>query len=156
MPDVSSQDNYIEAVQIALNEKWDQNKIIWADVRKIFSLEDFVKGLLLFIFKFKEKKDNFNNQLLFAFIHCKPHQIIDIVRVLSIYYDKQGKNIRMNGVQIYLRGEEIGEEILFYGGNLREVSRNLAKSSCMRGLMFDNFQTVNKILERERRIEDNE
>ena len=147
--------NYIQQICDGLkNLDWKEDKIIWIDLRKDVELENLIKGVLLYIYTLKVENKEKSEKLFMAFLHCKPHHIINIVRILSIYYDKQGTNIKMEGVQIYLRGEHIGEEVLFYGRNLNEVSKNIAKSSCMRGIMFDNFQTVNKLLERNKKEEE--
>lgn len=147
--DEPEKEKYIEGVcQVFTACQWNPQKIISINTQKISRLEEVIKGMLLYIFKYKEMPGKKDDKLLIAFLKCKPYQIIDIVRLLSIYYDKQGDNVKMQGVQIYLRGEKIEEEILFYGDRLQKVRNNIAKSACMRGIMFDNYQTVNKILER--------
>lgn len=122
------------------------NKLLNIDVRDYENIECLVKGLILYIFKLKEK--NSQIKLMIALRYCMPHQIINIVRILSVFYGKQGENIKMENVQIYIRGNEIGEEVLFYGKDLQEVRNNISKSACMRGTMFDNLQTINLILRR--------
>ncbi len=116
------------------------------NLRSFSSIECTIKAILLYIFK--EKEEDLNKEINIAFLHCETYQIINIVRIISLYYNKQGNNIKMKNVQIYVRGERIGEEILFLGETLQEVKCNIAKCVCMRGTMFDNLQAVNKVLER--------
>lgn len=126
---------------------WDKDaQILCFDVKSFKSTECLIKALLLYIFEKKAKCTE--NQMLIALLNSRTYQIINIARILALYYNKQGRNIKMKKVQIYIRGVNVGEEILFYGENLTEVKNNIAKSACMRGTMFDSLVTVNKVLER--------
>lgn len=120
-------------------------KIFVIDMQKVNALENFLKGMLLFIFQ-KKRFMVGSEVMLFALLNCKTYQIIDIVRIITLYYDKQGKNLRMEDVQIYIRGNKVGEEILLFGKELSEVKNNIAKSACMRGTMYENLQTIDRIL----------
>lgn len=135
---------YIKTVEKLI---WDNDaQILCFDVRSFKSTECLIKALLLYIFEKKAKCTE--DQLLVALLNSRTYQIINIARILALYYNKQGKNIKMKNVQIYIRGINVGEEILFYGENLTEVKNNIAKCACMRGTMFDSLLTVNKVLER--------
>lgn len=122
------------------------------DMNTFKSTECVVKALLLHIFREKEKNED--KQFYVALLGCKTHQIINIVRMISLYYNKQGKNIKMKNVQIYIRGEKVGEEILFSGETLEDVKNNIAKCACIRGIMFDNLQAINRVLDRSGGVKD--
>lgn len=103
---------YIEEVRKWFkNIEWNNERIICIDASILDRLEDFIKGMLMYIFEYKMKSEYTEDKLLIAFLKCKPYQIINIVRMLSIYYDKQGENIKMRGVQVYLRGFKVEEEL---------------------------------------------
>lgn len=142
-----SREGYIELTKKIFEDvdREEGEKIFVIDIQKVNDLENFLKGMLLFIFQ-KKRFEEKCGEMLFAMLNCKTYQIIDIVRIISLYYDKQGKNLRMEDVQIYIRGNKVGEEILFYGKELLEVKNNIAKSACMRGTMYENLQTIDRIL----------
>lgn len=124
----------------------EENSIAVVDMDRIFYLEGIVKGIMLYLFCEKEKKPQ--KKIYIAFVNCKTYQIVEIVRLVSLSYDKAGRNSRMNNVQIYIRGKNIGEEIIFFGNTLTEVGNNIMKLACMRGTLFDNSQAVYTLLKR--------
>lgn len=119
---------------------------LYINVKNCISFEILIKALLRLIFE--QKKQQKDAKFYIILFPCPANQIINIVRILSLFYNKKGKNLDMEGVQIYIRGEGIGEEILFHGKSLIQVKNNIYKSACIRGFMFENIQTVIKILER--------
>lgn len=126
--------------------KMEENRIGVIDVNHVEYLEGIVKGLLLYLFQEKEKDPN--KKIYIAFVNCKTYQIVEIVRLICLSYDKVGRNDRMENVQIYIRGLDIGEEIAFFGNTLTEVGNNIMKMACMRGALYDNFQAVDTLLRR--------
>lgn len=135
---------YIEAVMERI--KQNETQLLCLNLNSFVSTECVIKALLLYVFeeKVKNEKKNFYISLL----QCRTYQIINIVRILALFYNKQGKNIKMKNVQIYIRGENVGEEILFYGETLPDVKNNIAKCACIRGTMFESLRAINKVLER--------
>lgn len=123
-----------------------EDSIAIVDMCKVSYLEGIVKGIMLYLFREKEEKAE--KKIYIAFINCKTYQIVEIVRLVSLSYDKAGRNRRMNNVQIYIRGKNIGEEIIFFGNTLTEVGNNIMKLACMRGTLFDNSQAVYTLLKR--------
>ncbi len=143
-PTLEGKKKYIEEILKRIKEK--DTMLLKFEMSTFESTECTIKALLLHIFQDKEK--DVGKKFYIALLGCKTHQIINIVRTISLFYNKQGKNIKMKNVQIYIRGEKVGEEILFYGEKLEDVKNNLAKCACIRGIMFDNLQAINKVLER--------
>lgn len=125
--------------------KGDDN-IIVVNMNNVSNLEGIVKGIMLYLFREKEKKPQ--KKIYIAFVNCKTYQIVEIVRLVSLSYDKVGRNSKMKNVQIYIRGKNIGEEIIFFGNTLTEVGNNIMKLACMRGALFDNSQAVYTLLKR--------
>ena len=101
----------------------------------------------------KPERVNDKNMLLLALLNCEAYQILEIVRIISLYYDKQGTNRRMSNTQIYIRGKKAGEEVLFFGEKLSDVIQNITKSACIRGIMYENIDTIDYLLKREKEDE---
>lgn len=137
---------FYDSVCSRIRERMKENLIDVVDVDRVVYLEGVVKGILLYLFQEKEK--NKEKKIEIAFINCKSYQIVEIVRLISLSYDKAGTNDKMQKVQIYIRGKNIGEEIIFFGNTLTEVGNNIMKLACMRGVLYDNFQAVNTLLKR--------
>lgn len=108
-----------------------------------YNLECLIKGILLFVFRKNQKR-----KLNFVFVNCEQYQILEIVRLIALYYDRQEQNRKMENVQIYVKGREIGEELLLYGETLTDLRDNLALSACVKGTMYQNLNVINTILSR--------
>ena len=134
--------------------KWTGGQLLQIDMGEIKNTELFVKGILMAIFDIsKPERVNDKNMLLLALLNCEAYQILEIVRIISLYYDKQGTNRRMSNTQIYIRGKKAGEEVLFFGEKLSDVIQNITKSACIRGIMYENIDTIDYLLKREKEDE---
>lgn len=122
------------------------DKIIYIDVEDAINLECLVKAALLYIFI--SKKGSNDGPIYLAFLKCKQYQMLEIVRIIGLFYSKQGENEIMNKVQIYVCGEEPGYEIILTGVTLQEIYNMIVRSTCLRSTMIDNIQVINKLLER--------
>lgn len=145
-PEAEKRVAFYESVHQKIGEETRNDNLIVIDMDKVNYLEGIVKGVLLYLFS--EECQNQEECIFIAFINCKTYQIIEIVRLISLSYDKAGINNRMEKVQIFIRGKEIGEEILFYGNSLSDVGKNIMKLACMRGILYDNYQAVDALLNR--------
>ena len=158
---ISNITNIPESPQLPFNKVEHINKILSCLPRKINAdeillfdlavlnkvhLECLVKAILKLIFGLTRTKNKLRSKLYISFINCKNYQLLDILRILALYYDKQGVNRNMNFVEVYIRGLNIGEEILVYGENLETVRNNICQSACMRGLSYKYVDTLDKIL----------
>ena len=143
---IEEKSKYYDIVCNKIKQVMDVNRIGVINMDKEVNLECVVKGVLLYIFQEKEK--NMDTEIQIAFINCKTYQIVEIVRLISLSYNKVGENVKMKGIQIYIRGKNIGEEIIFFGNTLAEVGNNIMKMACMRGVLYDNFHAVDMLLKR--------
>lgn len=141
---------YIEDVVERIRKN--KEELLCLNLNSFVSTECAIKALLLYVFEEKEKDEE--KKFYIALLQCRTYQIINIVRILALFYNKQGKNIKMKNVQIYIRGEKVGEEILFYGEKLPDVKNNIAKCACIRGTMFESLRAINKVLERSGGVRD--
>lgn len=145
-PEAEKRAAFYESVHQKISKEVNNDNLIVIDMDTVCYLEGIVKGVLLYLFS--EECQSQKESIYIAFINCKTYQIIEIVRLISLSYDKMGRNSRMEKVQIFIRGKEIGEEILFYGNTLSDVGKNIMKLACMRGILYDNYQTVDVLLNR--------
>lgn len=141
-------EKYISNIAEKLQLEWEKatsGKIIYFqfDFTIRYNLECLVKGVLLFIFR-KNQEEEFK----FAFVNCSQYHILEIIRLIALYYDRQEENRKMRNVQIYIKGKEIGEELLLYGETLTTLRDNLALSACIKGTMYQNLNVINTILSR--------
>ena len=143
--------NVFESIKAS---KWTGGQLLQIDMREIQNTELYIKGMLMYIFDISKPENvNENNMLLLALLNCEAYQILEIVRIISLYYDKQGTNRRMSNTQIYIRGKKAGEEVLFFGEKLSDVIQNITKSACIRGIMYENIDTIDYLLKREKEDE---
>ena len=143
---IGEKSQYYEEVCTKIKEKMDDNCIGIINMENEINLECVVKGMLLYIFQEKEKDEE--KEIEIAFVNCKTYQIVEIVRLISLSYNKMGENNKMQGIQIYIKGKNIGEEIIFFGNTLAEAGNNIMKMACMRGVLYDNFHAVDMLLKR--------
>lgn len=65
---------------------------------------------------------------------CTQSHFVEICRMFALFYNKQGRNVLMRDTQIYLSGQDDGEEFLIAGSNLGEVvvgTEKLAFARCV-------------------------
>lgn len=128
---------------------WTGGTILQINMCLIQNTELFIKGLLKYIYEASQSESvNKQRLLMLALLECNSYQILEIVRIISLYYDKQGINSKMSCVQIYIRGKKSGEEILFFGETLSDVIQNITKSACIKGIMYENIDTIDYLLKR--------
>lgn len=133
---------YIESVYNELKQT-EPHTIKVFDVSSVRFIEGVVKGVMRYVYRHKE------GQIRIAFINCRTCEIVNVVRLFSLFYNRQAQNLQMENVQIYIRGKRVGEELLFYGKELPEVENNIAKMACMRGLLYDNYRVLHDIFHRD-------
>ena len=145
---LKEKEGYINRIAKMLQREWEKatsGEIIYFqfDFTTGYNLECLVKGVLLFIFHQTQEEE-----LKFAFVNCSQYHILEIIRLIALYYDRQEENRKMRNVQIYIKGKEIGEELLLYGETLTTLRDNLALSACIKGTMYQNLNVINTILSR--------
>ena len=107
-----------------------------------YKLELLIKGLLLFLFSCDEKPP-------VAIFNLSSHDLLEITRIIALFYNKQGKSTSsMKNMQIYLKGNEIGEEILFAGEDLNWNAGRMQRIAMTRGLMFDYWAIAQMLMRR--------
>lgn len=135
-------ENYISQLHRHLDQApTDSIRVI--DVSNLDSIECAIKGLILYIYNHQQ------TPAYFALINCKAHEIVNIVRLISLFYNRQAENRNMGQVQIYIRGKNVGEELLLFGEKLPEVENNIAKIACMRGILYENYKVLHDIFRRD-------
>lgn len=129
----------------------DDPKIICLSMQKDIyeeNLEIIIKAMLLLTFK---ELDNHNEDKAFclAITELSSLQFLESVRLFALFLNKNSLNVGIKNLQIFLRGERVGEEILLFGNNPTETIRQIKKTSMMRGTSFDSYEIVQKWLREE-------
>ncbi len=141
---LKEKEEYIKRIANDISREYSENIMFCQfNLADKYNLECLVKGVLLFIFRTDR-----NRKLNFAFVNCEQYHILETVRLIALYYDRQEQNGKMENVQIYLKGKDIGEELLLYGETLTNLRDNLALSACVKGTMYQNLNVINTILSR--------
>ena len=84
-----------------------------------------------------------------AIINLSSHALLEASRLIALFYDKEGLSTdKMERIQIFLQGLDVGEEILFAGSNLNRNADRLKRIAMTRGIMFDYWQIANILIRR--------
>lgn len=109
-------------------------------------IELLIKGLLLFLFNLIEGHSELIPPV--AIVNMTSHHLLEASRIIALFYNKQGEATeKFRKIQIYLKGKEVGEEIIFAGDNLNQNAWRMRKIAMTRGIMFD-YWAVAQILMR--------
>ena len=105
------------------------------------NLELFIKGLVLSIL---------NTQCPVAIVNLSSHGFLETIRLLSLMYNKNGEGSKMlEKLQIYICGQEIGEEMLFCGDKLSENASRLQRTAMSQGTMSEYWEIANSLMMRQ-------
>ncbi|MFQ9516640.1 MAG: hypothetical protein ACLRZ9_12560 [Eubacterium sp.] len=83
-----------------------------------------------------------------AIRNCKENHFLSIVRMFAVFYDKQGESQMMSRMQIYLVGEDSGEEFIITGKNIKTAINAAEKLAFTRGINGRYIDILAKMLER--------
>lgn len=103
-------------------------------------LELFMKGLLTGLL---------NNSHPVAIIGLDSHHFLEAIRLVSLLYNKNGESATsLDDLQIYLCGQEIGEEMLFFGSQMSDNAGRLQRAAMTQGMMSEYWEIANSLLKR--------
>lgn len=108
-----------------------------------YAIELLLKGLFLSLLQHP------NITPPVAIINLPSHSLLEASRIIALFYGKNGKAAQnMENIQIYLKGKEVGEEILFVGSNLNKNADRLRRIAMARGVMFEYWQIAQIFMQR--------
>lgn len=108
-----------------------------------YAIELLLKGLFIFILS------DTQNNIPISIINLNSHALLEASRIVALFYGKSGEAVKsMENTQIYMRGNDIGEEILFSGNNLNRNADRLRRVAMTRGLMFEYWQIAQMLMQR--------
>lgn len=149
-PKISYQETKELAVQVLadkleylINKKETAKRIIHFSAQKIplTRIELFCKAVMFIIAQKPE------NQSFYAMItDCTTAHFVEITRMMTLFYNKQGVNSRMRNVQIFMSGKKEGEEFLITGVNLGEAVGSTEKLAFARCTHPDCLKIMKKML----------
>lgn len=106
-----------------------------------YAVELLLKGILIFLLS------PFNIPV--SIINLHSHALLEASRIVALFYGKNGVAIsKMEKIQIYMNGNEVGEEILFVGNNLNQNADRLRRIAMTRGIMFEYWQVAQTLMQR--------
>ncbi len=109
--------------------------------------EVLMKGILVFIFS-RHKNCTSKSKLRFALVGYSDSKILELIRIISLYYNKHGENAKMENVEIYIRGKTAGEEIVIHGKSLSSVKHSIKQMTAMRGYSPKHIEAITRIFDR--------
>lgn len=149
-PEISYQERKEQAVQALsdqlhymINGEATDKRIIHFSARRIplSRIELFCKAVMLNIAN-KSKEETFYAMIT----ECTADHFVEITRMLTLFYNKQGVNPGMENVQIFMSGEKEGEEFLITGVNLGEAIASTEKLAFARCTHPDCLRIMKKML----------
>lgn len=132
-----------DKLKYLINEKETTKRIMHFSAQKIplTRIELFCKAIMFIIAQKPE------NQSFYAMItDCTTAHFVEITRMMTLFYNKQGINSRMKNVQIFMSGKKEGEEFLITGVNLGEAVGSTEKLAFARCTHPDCLKIMKKML----------
>lgn len=144
--------NYIKdslgkIIDSTIDDALDYSGIIyWLDASKIMinRVELLCKAIVLFMSQ--TKQINYN----FSFINCSEYFIVEMVRMFSVFYGKNGEFKYIKNVQIYFSGgrNNAGLEFILAGNSLKRVVSNAQKYAFFSGFRPSSLTYLELMLEK--------
>lgn len=115
-------------------------EIMMFDAREIelSCIEYFCKACIIWTLdNYNELEDKETEEIIpIAIINCTAEHFIGIVRMFSVFYNKQDTINVMEKIQIYLVGENIGEEFILTGKSFQDALAAAEKLAFTRGIRY--------------------
>lgn len=120
-----------------------ENLIIHFSAEKIAltMVEMFCKAIMLYI---AQKPAGQGCYIMIT--ECSQSHFVEITRMMALFYDKQGMNPLMKDTQIFMSGQQEGEEFLISGNNLGEAIGSTEKLAFARCIHPDCLKILKKML----------
>lgn len=132
-----------DQLKYLINKKAINKRIVHFSAQKIplSRIELFCKAVMSVIAQKNEE------QSFYAMItDCTTAHFVEITRMMTLFYNKQGVNSLMKNVQIFMSGKNDGEEFLITGANLGEAVGSTEKLAFARCTHPDCLKIMKKML----------
>lgn len=128
----------------SLKQKED-NEIIHFSAENIAltMVELFCKTIILYITQRPQ-----GHKCYIMITECTQSHFVEITRIMALFYDKQGCNPFMKGIQIFMSGQKEGEEFLITGTNLGEAIGSTEKLAFARCIHPNCLKTLKRMLKK--------
>lgn len=111
------------------------------------SEEELTKSLLLYLLR-RQDFSRYETPPV-AIVGLSPNSLLEVTRIIALFYDKWGEATdSMKEIQIFLKGTEIGEEILFAGSNINQTADRITRLALTRGNSADYISIAQSLLSR--------
>lgn len=145
--DLHQIEKVIKEISANLVENKSNNYIYYSDIAEndlsSNQLEIFCKILIRFISKRKE-----NERIYIALLNCDDKCMIEITRIFSVFYNKQGISSVFDNVQIYLSGVNPENAFLFAGSDIAMVLNRAERLAIAYGIQPDCITILTNMLQR--------
>ncbi len=113
-----------------------------ADKIALTMIEMFCKAIIFYI-----AQKTWGHKCYIMITECTQSHFLEITRMMALFYNKQGKNPLMEGIQIFMSGQKEGEEFLITGANLGEAIGSTEKLAFARCIHPNCLKTLKKMLQ---------
>ena len=117
--------------KINAEEEEGKGTVLWCSAKKNIALtttEIFCKVIMLYL-----ARQALDKQCYVMITDCTQAHFVEITRMFTLFYDKQGASSVLKRVQIYLAGEN-NEEFLLAGGNVGTIAEKTEKLVFAKGV----------------------
>lgn len=141
----------IEELSVRLKESLGQmedNLIIHFSAEKIAltMVEIFCKAVILYI-----AQRTPGHKCYIMITECTQSHLVEITRIMALFYDKSGYNPMMEGTQIFMSGQKEGEEFLITGTDLEDAIGSTEKLAFARCIHPNCLKTLKKMLKKRKK-----
>lgn len=77
------------------------------------------------------------------------YEVLESIRILAMFYNRQGVNNRFAKMQFFIKGKKTGEEFVFAGSDTNKIRDYMKKRVLTSGLAHDYIQVADRLLGRE-------
>lgn len=113
------------------------------NVENVRYIEIFCKVLIRFVIKRPSDED-----VYIAILNCSDKFIVEMTRMLTVFYNKWEQSQQLKNLQIYLSGKKPEHAFLFAGQNIAAVLNRAEKLAIARGIQLDCINILTEMLQR--------
>lgn len=147
--------NIIVSVSDRLSYSIDKGKkdivyyvILPVNDENIRNIEIFCKILIRFVTYYLK-----NNKAYIALLNCSDKFLIEMTRMLTVFYNKWGQSQLLKNLQIYLSGIKPEQSFLFGGQNIASILNRAEKMAIARGVQIGCIDIITNMLQRKSQIQ---
>ena len=123
--------------------------LLQADDENTRHIEIFCKVLIRFVTCYLK-----NSKAYIALLNCSDKFLIEMTRMLTVFYNKWGQSQLLKNLQIYLSGIKPEQSFVFGGKNIASILNRAEKMAIARGVQIGCIDIITNMLQRKSQIQD--